>query len=292
MSRPVVVGVDGSAASVVAVELAAREAQLRGCDLRIVHAFVWPLLRVPLSAPPLGPPGSGLRNVAHEISVDAKQHAKATVPSLAVDSVVVTGEPISVLQTESADAQLVVVGSRGLTAFSGLLVGSVAMHLAAHAHCPVLVVRGRVDPDGPVLVGIDGSTEADGALDFAFQEAATRGTDLIAMHVWNSWSGSSLLTGVAESIPLRPASGPSDSGVEWVLTSVLARWRDRFPDVKVHRQIVNGRIRLSLLDATASSQLIVVGARGHGGFAGLLLGSVTHAVLQHAQCPAVVVRGS
>ncbi len=188
MAGVVVVGVDGSASALAAVETAAREARRRGASLKVVHAFMWPAMHVPLGPSPLGPPEGGLRTMVERLLAEAVERAEATEPGLEVAGSVVTGEALTVLEGQSRAAELVVVGSRGMGGFVGLMVGSTAVHLAAHGKCPVLVVRGEVRTEGPVVVGVDGSAAGERALDFAFQEAELRGTTLVAVHAWTAWN--------------------------------------------------------------------------------------------------------
>jgi nucleotide-binding universal stress UspA family protein len=283
--KPVVVGVDGSASSLAAVDVAAREATVRRRTLHVVHAFIWPYMHVPLGPSPYGPPEGGLRNDAERLLAEAYGRAHTGAPELAVSSELVTGEAAAALLRSSRTAELIVIGDRGLGGFTGLLIGSVAVQLAAHAACPVLVVRGAVDPAAPVLLGVDGSPANDPAVGFAFDEASLRGVPLVAMHAWT-----------------HPASGEPDdvlplfydpddvAGVEArVLSEALAGWRDKYPDVVVRPELRRASPRRSLIDSTHRAQLLVVGTRGLGGFTGLLLGSVSQAVLHHAACPVAVV---
>ncbi|MGW3622511.1 universal stress protein [Streptomyces sp. NPDC000880] len=189
MSAPVVVGVDGSPSSLAAVDLAAREALLRGCGLRIVHAFTWPAMHPQLGLPQSALAEGGLHSLADRVVADAVRRAHAAAPEVAAAHAAVVGEPLTVLTGQSRTAALVVVGSRGLGGFTGLLLGSVAVHLAAHAQCPVLVVRGRPSPAGEVLLGVDGSPAGATAVGFAFNEASLRGAELTALHTWNDWTG-------------------------------------------------------------------------------------------------------
>lgn len=129
-----------------------------------------------------------LRELVDGTLIQAEQRARGAVPQVEITREVTVGEPLMVLEIESRTASLVVVGSRGLGAFGSLLLGSTAVHLAAHGRCPVLVVRGRPGPSGPVLLAVDGSPAGEGAVEFAFAEASLRGVDLVALHVWNTWS--------------------------------------------------------------------------------------------------------
>ncbi|AWI32942.1 universal stress protein [Streptomyces tirandamycinicus] len=291
MSGPVVVGVDGSPSSLDAVSVAAREARLRGCGLKVVHAFLWPAMHVPLGSSPLGPAEGGMRDMVGQLVAQAVEHARSAAPEVEVGNAVVTGEALTVLEAESHTAPLVVVGSRGLGGFGALLLGSTAVHLAAHGRCPVMVVRGRVDDTRPILLGADGSPAGEGAVEFAFREAVLRGTGVVALHAWTPWS-------VAVTPPQDPSMPNAldpvvlAAGEERLLAETLAGRRERYPDVAVEQSAVRGGAREALIEASGSAGLIVVGARGRGGFTGLLLGSVSQALLHHAHCPVVVVRAS
>lgn len=182
-----VVGVDGSASSLAAVEATAREARARGAGLGVVHAFIRPAMHVPLAPSPLGPAEGGLRKMADRLVAEAVERARATAPKVGVSHAVVTGEPLTVLEARSHAADLV-VGSRVMGGFVGLLVGSTAVHLAAPGRCPVLVVREEPSADGPVVLGVDGSAAGERAVEFAFAEAELRKAPLVALHAWTTWN--------------------------------------------------------------------------------------------------------
>ncbi|MGW3247410.1 universal stress protein [Streptomyces sp. NPDC001070] len=290
MSAPVVVGVDGSPLSLEAIEVAAGEARLRGCALTVVHAFFWPTLHAPLGPSPLGLTEGELRNMAGRVVTEAVERAHAAAPEVEVTDIVVAGEPLTVLEAQSRSAALVVVGSRGLGGFVGLLLGSTAVHLAAHGRCPVLVVRDGAAAAGPVLLGIDGSHAGETAIDFAFAEAALRGTSLVALHAWTPWD-TPVPAPQDPSMPYALERGKLAAGEERLLAEAVAGRGERYPDVPVVHTVVRGGAREELIGASRSAGLVVVGARGRGGFTGLLLGSVSQALLHHAHCPVVVVRG-
>ena len=281
----VVVGVDGSDSSLAAVEFAAHEATMRRRPLRIVHAFIWPYLNVPLGPSPSGPPEGGLRHEAERIVAAAVSLANATTPDTPVHADIVTGAAAAVLRECSHGATLIVIGDRGLGGFTGLLVGSVAVQLAAHATCPIIVVRGVANATLPVAVGIDGSLANDPAVRFAFEEAALRGVPLNAIHRWTHPRS----TGPGDMLPLVYDVAEVEADETRVLAEALAGWRDKYPDVPVRRTVKHGSPRKALIEATNRAQLIVVGTRGRGGFTGLLLGSVSQAVIHHAACPVAVV---
>jgi nucleotide-binding universal stress UspA family protein len=183
----------------------------------------------------------------------------------------------------------VVVGHRGLGGFTGLLVGSVGVQAAAHAHCPVVVVRGgeAAEPGaGHVLVGVDGSPLSDLAIDFAFSHATLHGLGVVALHVYQRPEFT-----VPGDQPLPGPDGEDRRDYETrLLTDALAGYVDKYPDVPVHPKILMGRPSAVLVAESADAALTVVGSRGRGGFAGLLLGSTSQTVLQHAMGPVAVVR--
>ncbi|NJP34903.1 universal stress protein [Micromonospora thermarum] len=272
MNRPVVVGVDGSPSSLVAAEHAARAALLRSCPLHLVHGYLHALgYGVPINPYELGVPAP---------SEDARKMLEQTAADLAgrwpgLDVAVrqVAGGPGATLVEESRRAELVVVGSRGHGGFAGLLLGSVGTQVAAHAHCPVLVVRPAQEPipvDGPVLVGVDGSEGAELAVGYAADEAARREVELVVAHVG------------------RPDDDrPAQTGE--LLETAAAAARGSHPGLTVTvRLLLADKPEPALIEASGGAALVVVGTRGRGGFAGMLLGSVSQALVQHAHCPVLV----
>jgi len=278
--RPVVVGVDGSASAYRAVEWAVGEAHRRGVGLRLVRAFSWTTADHPT--------GWVARYRDEMLDVSRRQVARAvrvaadTRPDVEAESQVEIGAPIEVLSSEARRAQLLVLGDRGLGEVAGLVLGSVAVSLAARGACPVVVVRGeRAGADGPVVVGVDGSPVSEAALAFAFDAAAARGVDLVAVHAWSPTAIDEELASLVE----------WDASVESaVLAERLAGWGQKYPQVAVRRTVVRDGAVRALVTASAGAQLVVVGSRGRGNAAGLLLGSVSHGVLHGAHCPVAVVR--
>jgi nucleotide-binding universal stress UspA family protein len=268
-----------------AVDLGVEEAVVRRRPLRLVNAFFWPYLQVPVAPAPYWPPAGELQQQAERFLAEAYDRAHAGASDLEIDSEVVTGAAAAVLLDASRTAELIVVGDRGVGGFRGLRIGSVAGQLAAHATCPVLVAHGGGDPGGPVLLGVDGSPANDPAVRFAFEEAALRGVPLLALHGWTG----PVSTGPGDMLPLAYDPAEVEAGEARLLAEALAGWHDKYPDVEVRRLLVRRQARTALIDAAGRAQLAVVGTRGHGGFIGLLLGSVSQAVLHHAASPVVVV---
>jgi nucleotide-binding universal stress UspA family protein len=244
---PVVAGIDGSPRSLDAVEAAAVAAVQRHRPLRIVHA------------------AESTVEFPEEYLAEAALLAEKTAPELSMACELLAGPPAPALLAESGRAALLVLGDRGLGGFPGLIVGSVAVHAATHAACPVLLVRGHYHRAGPVVVGFDGSAGAERALEFAIDEATLRGTDVVALEAQP----------VAESPDVQQA---------------LARITGRHRDVVVRHEVVHDAAGRALTRWSRTAQLLVVGDRGHGGFPGLQLGSVSQHLVHEAACPTAVAR--
>jgi nucleotide-binding universal stress UspA family protein len=289
VDRPVSVGVDGSASAVDAVRWAAREAGRRRVGLRLIAASGWMPVESGDDSMQLEPSARDALRQAAELHLDeAATEASAVVPEVPVARVVLTGYPTAVLVAESATARLVVVGDRGLGGFEGLLVGSVAPALAAHAHCPVVVVRGlgggTPPPEGgPVVVGFDGSPASEAALEFAVEEAVSLGAPLVAVHAWQD-----IAVGDARGRLLYADSVADEARAR--LDEGLAPWRAKHPELVIEPVVVRDRPAQALVRCSAGALLVVVGSRGRGPLTGLLLGSVSQAVLHHAASPVAVVR--
>jgi len=283
--RPVVVGVDGSGSAYRAVEWAAAEAARRGVALRLVSAFSWTT-----SDHPVRHDGRVaqyrdqlLEAARHRLS-RAARIAEDTSPGIETAPQVEIGAPIEVLGSEARRAQLLVLGDRGLGGVTGLVLGSVAVALAARGACPVVIVRGETrNTDGPVVVGTDGSPISEAALGFAFDAAAVRGAELVALHAWSPTAVDKALE------PVMDWDAVADEE-EAVLAERLSGWGQKYPQVTVRRSVVRDGAARALVDASRGAQLVVVGSRGRGNAAGLLLGSVSHGVLHAAHCPVAIVR--
>lgn len=271
--RAVVVGVDEPDRSRSAIEWAAGEAAVRGVPLLLVHAFVWPLLRVPPTVTAIGPAG-GLREHAKELLGESAELATSAAPGVRVRSLLRTALPDELLATQSRTASYVVLGSRGLRTFGRLVVGSTTMRLVVRSRCPVAVVRGNQrpapGPDTPVVVGVDGSTHSPPAIEAAVDLASHRQAELHVVHV-------------AASAMSAVSSGQID------VDELVAPWRASHPDVPIQILLLEGRPHKVLVELSKASRAVVVGARGLGGVASLLVGSVSQALISSAHCPVVIV---
>lgn len=276
----VVVGVDGSRSACDAVRWAALEAERRDVGLRLVEASPWNAPDDPRDGPDLR---SALRDAAQAQLDEATAVAEKTVAGLAVSADVYTGYPVPVLVDASRDADLLVLGNRGLGGVTGMLAGSVVVALAARSECPVVVVRGEPSPStGPVVVGVDGSAASDGALRFAFAAAAARAVPLVAVLTWRD----PLLSPPAALLLDRAAL---ETAARHRLADRVATCGQDFPGVTVEQVVTWDVPTTALIDRSAGAQLVVVGSRGRGGFTGLMLGSVSRTLLHHAHCPVAVV---
>jgi nucleotide-binding universal stress UspA family protein len=279
---PVVAGVDGSAEALTAAEVAVGEARQRRVPLVLTHAFTWPLIWPPLTKG-YHPTDPLPRTKAHQLLARAAEHLRDQGGAEGVPEVqtrLADGHAAAILVDASRAAALVVVGHRGSGGFTQLLAGSVAIHTAAHAYSPVMVVRGKITESGaPIVLGFDGSTGARLAAEFAFATASRRDAPLAVVTVWPSdraWPDA------VAGYPAPPAPAVLDS---------LGDLPSRYPDIPVRVKVIaGGSAAAALAGAADAAGLVVVGSRGFGGLRGLLLGSVGRALIEHAPCPVAIVR--
>lgn len=297
VERWIVVGTDGSERSLDAVDWAALEAAERGLSLRICHVLP-PARKGTPSTRQGGPdrPVEGVEEVAAQAGQDGRAaHSRAVLTAAAdragrlatgtrIEQTSLSGHPAEALVDAGSGAEALVLGSRGGGGFAALLLGAVSEQVAAHGRCPVLVVRGR-RRGGPIAVGVDGSPRSQAALGFAFARAADLNVPVRAVHAYT-------LSMAVPSFGFVPDIGVKQitEGIEQMLTEALRPWRERFPTVRVTTRIVEDVPSAALVAESRDCGLLVVGSRGHGGFVGLLLGSVSRHALRHAVCPVAVVR--
>ena len=280
---PIVAATDGSEESLQAVEWAAREAELRGLPLRLVSAAALPPRMAEHQT------AAGVATVADTVVHDrdrglaaATQRATAIAPDILVDADGLGGSPAIAITEAGSGASMLVVGSRGMGAFTALILGSVSRYAAANAACPVVVVREQATAAQPqVGVGVGDPAEASAALAFAFEEAALRKASLVAMHAWDSGGGVS-----------RAARAPGTRAIEervaGQLQALLADGQARYPDVQASYDLVYGHPGRALVGLSARADLVVLGRHQHDGrLPGP--GAVRHAVLNHAHGPIVIV---
>ncbi|MET9505107.1 universal stress protein [Streptomyces sp. NPDC006622] len=287
MTGPIAAGVDGTEESLAALAWAAREAVRRDLALRVVH--VW-RFRSDAAAEVADPEAQEewVRAAVREAVTDVcGRH-----PGLRVTGDVLEGDPAETLVAVGAEAELLVLGSRGHGAVVGFLLGSVGQQVIAEARRPVVLVRAGDEASAEVagheiVVGQHGSPEDSGpALRFAFETAAARGASVRAVRAWTlppvfSYSPASL--------KLLDDAGGLEPYERKALAEALAPWRERFPDVPVVEHVEIGSAGQVLLSVSGRAQLVVVGRRARRTAVGARIGSVAHGVLHHAGCPVTVV---
>jgi nucleotide-binding universal stress UspA family protein len=275
----IIVGFDGSPASERALRWAAREADLCGADLTIVYVYDRHRHEVD---PRREAYAATIEAIARAVIDGAVATARSVAPDVPTHGLPLFGAAAATLVNASERRSTIVVGNRGRGGFRSLLLGSVSEQVATHAAGPVVVVRGRSDFDGPVVVGVDGSSSDENALAEAMAEAELRHTPVNAIFAHPKLDPTV--------VPKGPPYVEDDEGRRERFDPVMERLRERFPAVKVELSIVEGEAATALIDASTTAQLVVVGSRGHGGFAGLRLGSIGRHLLHHAQCPVMVLR--
>jgi nucleotide-binding universal stress UspA family protein len=288
--EPVVVGVDGSTSALDAVRWAAHVARRDHLPLRIVHIYNLPT-GLPSDVVEQESLLDTLRGRGRRWLAEARAAAIGAAPDLAIETVLDAGHTVPELLRESEAAAMIALGTRGLGAFAGLLVGCTSVAVAGQAACPVVIVRGPA-PDvaprdvGPVVLGVDGSPVSEAAIAYAFAEASAREAELVAVHTWTESALELALAGNNAPIDLKLLRQQADE----TLAERLAGWQEKYPGVRIQRDVVHDRPGRALRRYSATAQLVVVGRRGRGSFASLLLGSTSQDLLLHARCPVAVVR--
>lgn len=275
----IVVGYDGSVEAGQAVRWAARQAELGKYELHLVHCSLWPLLTHDLGPVP-GVADSGLQHYAEAVRDEGNALAVEAAPGLKTRTTLLYGWPADHLRRVSAEARMLVLGSRGIGGFMGLLVGSVSLELAATASCPVAVVRSDDHPSGPVVVGVD-SSGSPAALHVACELVRGTGADLKVIHVLRMHFG--VGKGGVGSVGTRKAA---ENALERAARTAQAM----APEASVEEELVEDTsVPRALLNAARGAALIVVGTKGQGLVRGTV-GSTAHAVLHHARCPVLISR--
>ncbi|MDV7245300.1 MULTISPECIES: universal stress protein [Rhodococcus] len=289
--RPIVVGTDGSPSSLQAVSWAAKEAALRNLPLSLITTTFVP----GAYGVPIGMPASFFEDEqrdGRERLERAEQIARAAVPAHNIEIVATlcTGTPAGELIGRSATASMVVVGANRQGIVERAFLGSVSSAVAAHAHCTAAVVRGAADRDindraGPVVVGVDGSRHSESAISMAYEEAALRQAELVAVHAWSDITLVIAFDGGSDAEWRRAAENETA-----VLSESLAGRAEDYPDVKMRTVVVRDRPARNLREQAENAQLLVVGSRGRGGFTSMLLGSTSRTLMHSVTCPLLIVR--
>ncbi len=283
--RAVVVGIDGSPESRAALTYAAELAAGRHLSLRVVCAL---------------PEGHArdtwtdivrrkLQTDGEHLVADAVDEVRRDFPRLAIASEVVAGSAVAMLLHEAELADTLVVGSRGAGGFTGLLLGSTALHVATRARCPVVTVP-TTDPTRPagrrIVVAVDGSPQAQAAIEYACRLADELSEPVLAVHAWND--PVQLSPAVLVPLDYQPLLLAEEQAGRLELAEALAGWAEKFPSVTLEQRVLQGQPVHVILTEAAAARMIVVGSRGHGPVRSLL-GSVSHGLLHHAAVPVAVV---
>jgi nucleotide-binding universal stress UspA family protein len=281
-AKPIVAGTDGSEESLRAVDWAAREAVLRGAPLRIVSAASL----LPRMISRAGPAGYDtvtdvLLKDRDRALASAAERAAKMAPGVLIDTDQLSGQPAQAITESGTGAQMLVLGSRGVGAFTAMVLGSVSRYAASHASCPVVVVRDETAvTHRQVGIGIGDLDACADSLTFAFGEASLRKASLMAIHalhlpaISRAWPSSSDLAGI-------------EADAARQLAGLLDTWQKKYPDVQVSQDVVHGHTGRALVGLSARADLVVIGR--HAGHPVPGPGSVRHAVLNHALDAVAVV---
>lgn len=295
----VLVGVDGSTASLHALDWAAQHARTRGWGLHLACAYTLPAFTAAsLDGGYAALDDSAIREGAAAVLAEAA--ARVADLGVPVTSKVYTGDAGGVLVEVSRQVRLAVVGTRGRGGFADRLLGTVSSALPAHAYCPTVVVplrdgQGHLVPEGAeipvtrpvqrIVVGVDGSEQAEKALRCAITEAEAWGASLTAVAGVPLGAMTGALSWLPAAVDHEQVLRDMEEGLDVLVDKALVE----HPDLTVRRIVLDGTGAELLTEFSVATDLIVLGSRGRGGFRGLLLGSTSQAVLHHASCPVMVV---
>jgi nucleotide-binding universal stress UspA family protein len=299
MTRPevVLVGVDGSTASLHALDWAATYARRVGWGLHIVCSYSLPsFTAASLDGGYAALDDTAIAEGAKAVLAEAQTRVEGL--GIPVEGTVATGDAAGVLVEMSSDHCLAVVGTRGRGGFTERLLGTVSSALPAHAHCPTVVVPHRAGAENPerrdgdavhevrrIVVGVDGSPTSEVALRHAVEQAESWGAELVAVAGVPLGSGAGVLAWLPSQIDHEQVLADVGAGLDVIVDQVAAE----HPDITIKRHVLDGSGAELLTEFSSAADLVVVGSRGRGGFRGLLLGSTSQAVLHHSQCPVLVV---
>jgi nucleotide-binding universal stress UspA family protein len=285
--KPVIVGVDGSEESLLAAQWAALEARRHSLPLRIVSVpAAVPRLHAYRASP--DEIAAALRGISARALDAAITHCDEVAPGLRIETGLLSGPPAAAVADSGAGASMLVVGARGAGGFAAMMLGSVSRYVATWAPCPVVVVREETTAvHREIAVGIRDPEDVTGTLAFAFEEAALRGADLVAVHTWYGLPVGLHASPAGALRPPEPAQISAEAGRH--LAAALEQWHGKYPEVRVRQDVIRGHPARVLASYSARADLVVIGRHGHPGAPGPGIGSIQHAVLDHAHGPVAVV---
>lgn len=280
MTATIVVGVEGTPSSADALWWAAQAAKERRSTLELLHATGFPTIALDVLYDDVIQEGA--LTLLEKEAARVHERFSDLQTRLRVDR----GTAAHALCERSRDVDLVVIGSHPLSGFERVVTGSLSYQIAAGAYCPVVIVPALPPDDAAgVVVGADGSPDSLEAIELAAKEAERIGEDLHVVHAWQEPA----MYLQADFYPVDFADELRDAE-RLILAESVAGLAERYPDLVVHRVLVQDQPSQALIDAAAKAKLLVVGSRGRHGVARALLGSVSHSVVLHAPCPVMVAR--
>ena len=284
----ILVGVDGSREALQAAEWAAARAKINNAQLQIVCAYALPSYTAASME-------SGFAVIDNDvIRANAQTVVDEALTHLAklgyqAEGRVEPGDPTTVLVQLSEQADLIVIGTRGTGGFADRLLGATSSALPAYSRCPVVVVPGRATdqqftPVKKIVIGVDGSRRSRKSLRRAIEEAALWGAQLTAVDAVPMASSAGVLAWL-------PATVDRESILRDVRDELKAicKAESAGSGVEIHAHALDGNPAALLTEFSTAVELVVVGTRGRGGFAGVLMGSTSQSVLAHSTCPVLVV---
>jgi nucleotide-binding universal stress UspA family protein len=284
-SRTIVVGYDRSTDAKLAARWALDEASRTAAPVEFFYAYEWPIWAPAASMVPTPAiwPDEATQQAIKETLAEAVAEAAHSHPRVRTTIATADDDAALALVRRSADAGLLVLGSRGHSAVTNLL-GSVSAAVSAHAQCPVVVVRGHPEATAPIAVGVDGSAASEAALGFAAGEATIRGVPLLVIRAWKPaaglWAETPIVTHAVSTRERQP------------FDDLVAAWREKYPRLEISAEAVVDHPAAALTQLSATTQLVVIGSRGRGALRGMLLGSVSQHLLRHSACDVAIVHGA
>jgi nucleotide-binding universal stress UspA family protein len=296
---PVLVGYDGSASSSKALDWAAAEASRRQVPLKVLYADPIPLPLNSVQLESTGDERDRLQTVDSDLLDEVTHAVKEANPELDVEAVLSTLMPTEALVDHGRTASMVVLGRRGAGGLAGLALGSKALQVATHGHCPTVVIPredAAAGDQGPehdrIVVGVESADASGAAISFAFEQAALLGVGVTAVHAWEApfFDAPGGKGGGVPRAVLQADMADEVSAEQDLLDQALVGYADKYPDVDLRKVVVHQRPAQALVAASPGARMVVVGSRGRGSVASRLLGSVSYRVLHQAHSAVAVVR--
>lgn len=281
MAENIIIGVDGSEQSRIALAWGLKRATERAAAVELLHVADDSFLSESVAFL------SEAQKASEEMLEAERNYARSLGFEGPLTGTAVVGHPIVEVEVASKRADLLVLGEHAGSKWAGSFFGTRAVKIAAVAHCPVAVIP-LVEQETAkrgVVVGIDGSEPARAAIEYAAAEASRRGTSLTAVYAWMP-----PLTPGLEYLWSEELIESQRAAAEEAITMGVSGLSERYPDLTIEREIVQSAPVAALLQVAEDAELLVVGSRGRGAISRLLLGSVSHGVLQALPCPVIVTR--